>query len=58
MGLGKTIQIISLIYALFKDCEKRKKVFRVLIISPSTVVNNWYDEFNKWLTGGILTFTI
>lgn len=50
MGLGKTLQCITLIYTLLRQspyggCE----VKRVLIVTPSSLVDNWKQEVNKWL---------
>uniref|UniRef100_A0A6A7FTU6 DNA repair and recombination protein RAD54-like n=1 Tax=Hirondellea gigas TaxID=1518452 RepID=A0A6A7FTU6_9CRUS len=53
MGLGKTLQCIALVWTLLKqspwsDCVGGA-VKRVLIVTPSSLVNNWGKEFNKWL---------
>ncbi|CAK8577032.1 unnamed protein product [Lathyrus sativus] len=54
MGLGKTIQTIAFLAAIFgkgesvhseKQVEKRDPV---LIICPSSVIQNWESEFSKW----------
>jgi SNF2 family DNA or RNA helicase len=44
MGLGKTIQIISLLAVLYQ----RAKIFPFLIVVPNSVLDNWKREFNKW----------
>lgn len=51
MGLGKTLQCISLIWTLYKQGPYGgKPVARmVLIITPGSLVKNWYHEFKKWL---------
>ncbi|KAJ1727743.1 hypothetical protein LPJ61_004417, partial [Coemansia biformis] len=56
MGLGKTLQTITLIYTLlneihcgntdYSDSIFRKR--RVLILCPATVQSNWASEFWKW----------
>ena len=42
--LGKTVQIISLLYGLF-DLHKIKTV---LIIMPFSLIADWETEFKKW----------
>ncbi len=37
MGLGKTLQTISLIYSLLK----MKKIHKIIVISPLTLVSVW-----------------
>lgn len=37
MGLGKTLQTITLIYSLLK----MKKIFKIIVISPLTLVSVW-----------------
>ena len=50
MGLGKTLQCIALMWTLLKQgpcgypiCKK------CIVITPSSLVNNWKSEFKKWL---------
>ncbi|CAG8472458.1 2173_t:CDS:10 [Paraglomus occultum] len=58
MGLGKTVQVITFLYTLWREMKAKNKAipqdlmehgFRVLILCPSTVIDNWMVEFNKWL---------
>ncbi|XP_062152558.1 switch 2 isoform X2 [Alnus glutinosa] len=60
-GLGKTIQTIAFLAAVYgKDGEgvhstilKENQVGKkdpVLIICPTSVINNWESEFSKWAT--------
>ncbi|XP_036143048.1 DNA repair and recombination protein RAD54B isoform X2 [Monomorium pharaonis] len=50
MGLGKTLQCISLIWTMLKKGPYGKPIVkRVLIITPSSLCNNWEKEFVKWL---------
>lgn len=42
MGLGKTLQTISFLV------EKIKEGAKVLILSPSSLIYNWRDEFRKF----------
>ncbi|GBP89730.1 DNA repair and recombination protein RAD54-like [Eumeta japonica] len=50
MGLGKTLQCITLLWTLLKqgpDCKPT--ICKVIIVSPSSLVKNWYNEIQKWL---------
>lgn len=61
MGLGKTLQVISFLDSLTRaGNSKEKKVIsqvpehlrgspQILILCPAGLVQNWEDEFNKWL---------
>lgn len=44
MGLGKTIQIIGYLYALFK----KYKIYPFVIVVPNSTATNWVREFQKW----------
>ncbi|OOF92179.1 hypothetical protein ASPCADRAFT_55923, partial [Aspergillus carbonarius ITEM 5010] len=59
MGLGKTMQVISLLVtianaAASKDPAIRQKVpkdllrSQALILCPSSLIENWYEEFLMW----------
>ncbi|KAJ3164242.1 helicase [Geranomyces variabilis] len=53
MGLGKTIQVIALIWTLLKQSPYENvppPVKRALVICPASLVDNWKNEFKKWLT--------
>ncbi|XP_058833751.1 DNA repair and recombination protein RAD54B-like [Topomyia yanbarensis] len=60
MGLGKTLQCISLVYTLLKQGPYgQPMVRRVLIVTPSSLVDNWKGEITKWLeTERIFTFIV
>ena len=45
MGLGKTIQTISLITYLI---EKKQQPGPYLVIVPLSTLTNWNNEFEKW----------
>jgi len=45
MGLGKTLMTIATISAL----HRRNRDSRFVIVCPSSLVNNWALEFDKWL---------
>ncbi|XP_014283274.1 transcriptional regulator ATRX homolog isoform X2 [Halyomorpha halys] len=47
MGLGKTLQVISLVHTLL-TC-KEVDVNKVLVVCPFSTVQNWVNEFHKWL---------
>ncbi|XP_014244880.1 DNA repair and recombination protein RAD54B-like [Cimex lectularius] len=51
MGLGKTIQCITLIWTLLKQGPYGKVpvVQKVLIVVPSSLIENWNNEFIRWL---------
>ena len=62
MGLGKTLQTIALLVAihdalpekaietadLFSGIEKSKEALKVLVILPSSLIFNWYDETKRF----------
>jgi len=50
MGLGKTLQCITLMWTLLKqgpDCKP--SIDKAIVVCPSSLVKNWYNEINKWL---------
>lgn len=50
MGLGKTLQCITLIWTLLKQSPKCEPTIRkVIIVCPNSLVINWKDEIYKWL---------
>jgi len=51
MGLGKTLQSISVIWTMLKQGPDSGKsiIKRVLVLAPSSLVKNWQMEFEKWL---------
>ncbi|XP_025414359.1 DNA repair and recombination protein RAD54B-like isoform X2 [Sipha flava] len=51
MGLGKTFQTICLVWMLLKRGPYGgiPLAKRVLIITPSSLVGNWENEFTRWL---------
>lgn len=50
MGLGKTIQTLSLLYTLLSFRKTNFKKFkRAIVVSPLTLVHNWKNECNKFL---------
>lgn len=50
MGLGKTLQCITLLWTLLRqgpDCKPT--ICKAIIVCPSSLVKNWYNEIHKWL---------
>jgi DNA repair and recombination protein RAD54 and RAD54-like protein len=50
LGLGKTLQCITLVWTLLRqspDCCPA--INKAIIVCPSSLVKNWYNEFGKWL---------
>ncbi|XP_055915443.1 transcriptional regulator ATRX homolog isoform X2 [Eupeodes corollae] len=48
MGLGKTMQIVTLSHTLLTNYEATN-IERVLVISPLSTLNNWAREFIHWM---------
>ncbi|KAF7271451.1 hypothetical protein GWI33_015673 [Rhynchophorus ferrugineus] len=48
MGLGKTLQVITLSHTLLLNSEKTK-VEKVMVVCPVNTVLNWRNEFAKWV---------
>ena len=50
MGLGKTLQAITLLYTLLrKDAQYFSFAKKGIIVAPATLVDNWKEEIIKWL---------
>ena len=50
MGLGKTLQCITLLWTLLRqgpDCCPL--IDKAIVVAPSSLVKNWYNELKKWL---------
>ncbi|XP_042368806.1 DNA repair and recombination protein RAD54-like isoform X2 [Plectropomus leopardus] len=59
MGLGKTLQCITLIWTLLRqspDCKP--EIDKAIVVSPSSLVRNWYNEVGKWLGGRVTPVAI
>lgn len=48
MGLGKTLQLISLLHTVI--CYPKLKTDKVLVICPKSTVMNWKEEIERWLS--------
>ncbi|KAI4886621.1 hypothetical protein NFI96_012739 [Prochilodus magdalenae] len=54
MGLGKTLQCISLMWTLLRQSPDFKpEIDKAIVVSPSSLVRNWYNEIAKWLGGRV-----
>ncbi|XP_025989473.1 DNA repair and recombination protein RAD54-like [Solenopsis invicta] len=59
MGLGKTLQCITLLWTLLKQGPEAKPLIdKAIIVAPSSLVKNWYNEINKWLNNMVNTLAI
>lgn len=59
MGLGKTLQCITLVWTLLRqspDCKP--EIIKAVIVCPSSLVKNWYNEFGKWLGSRVTCMAI
>lgn len=48
MGLGKTIQVLSLLHAFLTVGRSTKCNISAIVLAPATVVSNWLCEVHKW----------
>ena len=53
MGLGKSIQVIGLIATLVSTFGSLSAP--ALIISPTTLISHWEDQFSKWIPNGLVS---
>ena len=52
MGLGKTLQCIALLWTLLRQSpECKPAIDKAVVVCPSSLVRNWFNEINKWLPG-------
>ncbi|XP_030647729.1 DNA repair and recombination protein RAD54-like [Chanos chanos] len=59
MGLGKTLQCITLMWTLLRQSPDAKpEIDKVIVVSPSSLVRNWYNEVGKWLEERVLPVAI
>jgi len=51
MGLGKTLQVITLVWTLIKQGPHHNTpiIRKVLVVVPSSLVDNWRQEIKQWL---------
>ncbi|CAH02722.1 DNA-dependent ATPase RAD54 [Kluyveromyces lactis] len=56
MGLGKTLQCLALMWTMLKQGPQgRRSIDKCIIVCPSSLVNNWANEIDKWLGPGSLS---
>ncbi|KAI7868692.1 P-loop containing nucleoside triphosphate hydrolase protein [Mucor mucedo] len=60
MGLGKTIQVISLLTTMYQYLQAKPtndipRGKRVLILAPLVTLTNWVNEFEKWAVNDVQT---
>ncbi|KAF4526990.1 hypothetical protein B566_EDAN001537 [Ephemera danica] len=59
MGLGKTLQCITLMWTLLRQGPDAKPIIdKAVVVAPSSLVKNWYNEINKWLAGRVNALAI
>lgn len=59
MGLGKTLQCITLLWTLLKQGPEAKPLIeKAIIVAPSSLVKNWYNEIFKWLNSRVKPLAI
>ncbi|EAN96409.1 putative DNA repair and recombination protein RAD54 [Trypanosoma cruzi] len=57
MGLGKTIQTVATIYTCLRQGKHGVPTARkCLVVTPSSLVKNWCNEFDKWLGEGAVKY--
>ncbi|KAG8346853.1 Type III restriction enzyme res subunit SNF2 family N terminal domain [Trypanosoma vivax] len=57
MGLGKTIQTVATVYTCLRQGKHGTPTARkALIVTPSSLVKNWCNEFDKWLGQGAVKY--
>ena len=50
MGMGKTLQVIALLWTLLKQGPSGSPAARkAVVVCPASLVRNWGAEFRKWL---------
>ncbi|TYZ66855.1 hypothetical protein PybrP1_012733, partial [[Pythium] brassicae (nom. inval.)] len=54
MGLGKTLQVLTVIYSYVIDQTARRRAApaTALVLCPAICIPNWEAEFAKWLSAG------
>lgn len=59
MGLGKTLQCITLLWTLLRQGpECKPTINKAIIVCPSSLVKNWYNEFGKWLGSRVNAYAV
>lgn len=56
---GKTLQCITLLWTLLRQSpECKPSIIKAIIVCPSSLVKNWYNEFGKWLANRVNAFAV
>merc|ERR1719244_1430140 len=59
MGLGKTLQCITLLWTLLKQSPDYKPTIdKAIVVCPSSLVKNWFNEIHKWLPNRVSPLAI
>ncbi|XP_033103595.1 DNA repair and recombination protein RAD54-like [Anneissia japonica] len=59
MGLGKTLQCITLLWTLLRQSpDGGPEIKKAIVVAPSSLVKNWYNEITKWLGNRINALAI
>lgn len=59
MGLGKSLQVITLMWTLLcQSPDARPLIYKAMVVSPSSLVQNWSNEVHKWLGTRVNTVAI
>eukprot|EP01060_Flectonema_neradi_P014505 TRINITY_DN2114_c3_g2_i2.p1 TRINITY_DN2114_c3_g2~~TRINITY_DN2114_c3_g2_i2.p1 ORF type:complete len:1083 (+),score=250.10 TRINITY_DN2114_c3_g2_i2:37-3249(+) len=54
MGLGKSIQAIALLWTALQQGKHGTRIAKkAVIVAPSSLVQNWCNELEKWLEGKV-----
>ncbi|KAL1507828.1 hypothetical protein AB1Y20_007436 [Prymnesium parvum] len=57
MGLGKTIQALTLVHTMLRCGPQKVPVLKkALIVCPASLCNNWMSEWKKWFPTGSTSF--
>lgn len=54
MGLGKTLQTLTLLYTCLKNINKRNIFKKAIVVSPLSLVRVWEKEHEKWFKDRII----
>ena len=60
MGLGKSLQTVTLVWTMMRQSpvSGTQLARKILLVSPSSLLKNWQNEFRKWLGSERITIHI
>lgn len=60
MGLGKTLMSITTLWTLLNQgfVKGESAVKKVVVVCPTSLVGNWENEINRWLSGRCIIFAV